>query len=41
MILEGEAEEVAVCESILVMGVDAEFWGDYPCGCVFKDGMGE
>ena len=30
-----------MCESILVMGVDTEVWGDYPCGCVFKDRMGE
>ena len=41
VILEGEAEEVAVCESILVMGVHAECWGDYPCWCVFEYGMGE
>ena len=41
MILEGKAEEVTVCKSILVMGIDAEFWGDYPGRCVFEDGIGE
>ena len=41
MILEGKAKEVTVCKSILVMGTDAECWGDYPGRCVFEDGMGE